>query len=122
MSGITTHILDISHGTPAGGVVVTLEIKDLKIKDLEIKKPGGWRRLGEGRTDEDGRVGDFGLDEAIIPATYRLTFATGDYFAERETDTFYPRAVIEFEVQDPSQHYHVPLLLSPFGYSTYRGS
>ncbi len=113
MSAITTHILDIARGQPAVGVAVRLEIFDGE----------NWRVLGEGTTDEDGRVSDLLADDvALNETTHRLTFAVGDYFAELEIDSFHPRATIEFVVRSTTQHYHVPLLLSPFGYSTYRGS
>jgi 5-hydroxyisourate hydrolase len=108
MSGISTHVLDTSRGRPATGVPVTLEVRS-----------GGdeWRALGRGRTDADGLV-----DGELTAGTYRLTFDTAAYFDACGVEGFYPLAQIVFEVRDPSQHHHVPLLLSPFGYSTYRGS
>lgn len=113
MSAITTHILDISAGAPARGVPVTLE------RETEE----GWEVIGNGVTDEDGRVRDLlDADAAIKTGNYRLIFDTEYYFAERQIDCFYPHVTIAFTVFDSSQHYHVPLLLSPFGYSTYRGS
>jgi 5-hydroxyisourate hydrolase len=114
MSGITTHILDTSLGRPAGGVAVVLEL---------YLHPGGWREMGKGETDADGRLRTLlPPDQAVAPGVYRLTFHTGAYFMARMTDSFFPEVSIVFTVQDPTQHYHVPLLLSPFGYSTYRGS
>ena len=113
MSGITTHVLDTARGTPAEGVLVT----------LEIRVEESWRMLGETATDADGRARRF-LPEgaALITGTYRLTFATGAYFRDLGIEGFYPEASIVFDVRDANEHHHVPLLLSPFGYSTYRGS
>jgi 5-hydroxyisourate hydrolase len=102
-------VLDTSAGRPAAGIRVTLE-------DV-----GGGTWLGEGNTDEDGRVPQIGPDR-LDAGDYLLRFATGEYFAARGTRAFYPEVVVVFTVSDPGQHYHVPLLLSPFGYSTYRGS
>ncbi|WP_425614025.1 hydroxyisourate hydrolase [Anatilimnocola sp. NA78] len=111
-SPITTHILDASRGCPAAGVHVQLE----KLVD------GEWQPCGASQTNSDGRVVDLLLPSAFTSGSYRLTFATGEYYQQLGTVTFYPQVVIEFIVTDVSQHYHVPLLLSPFGYSTYRGS
>ena len=107
-SHVSTHILDAATGRPAGDVAVAL----LDVDGTEI---------AAGRTDADGRVSDLG-PELLERGTYRLRFATGEYFAGTNRDTFYPVVSIDFEVTDPAQHYHVPLLLSPFAYSTYRGS
>jgi len=113
VSAITTHVLDVSRGEPAVGVAVRLELSGAE----------GWNELGSGQTDEDGRVSDLLAEEReLIPGVYRLTFEVGGYFAARQVESFYPRAAVEFEVTGGSPHYHVPLLLSPFGYSTYRGS
>jgi 5-hydroxyisourate hydrolase len=113
MSGITTHVLDTARGRPAAGVPVT----------LEIRAGEGWRELGRAATDEDGRARHL-LSEgtSLIPGTYRVTFATAIYFQSQGVEGFYPEASIVFDVRDVAQHYHVPLLLSPYGYSTYRGS
>jgi 5-hydroxyisourate hydrolase len=113
VSTITTHVLDTSQGRPAAGVPVT----------LEVEVAGGWELVGKGTTDKDGRVSDL-VPEEITPAAgvYRLIFDTARYFAAREVEGFYPQVTIVFKLRDPAQHYHVPLLLSPFGYSTYRGS
>jgi 5-hydroxyisourate hydrolase len=114
MSGITTHVLDTAAGRPARGVAVKLEVH------TEGK---GWVTLAERMTDADGRVKDLVAGGARIDAgRYRLTFETGAYFGEQERATFFPEAIVVFQIVDPAQHYHVPLLLSPFGYSTYRGS
>jgi 5-hydroxyisourate hydrolase len=113
MSAITTHILDISKGCPARGVSVTLE------RQTSI----GWEIVGKGATDEDGRLRDLLDSKAILQTgNYRLTFDTGKYFAQQQIEGFYPQVTVAFTVRDAAQHYHVPLLLSPFGYSTYRGS
>ncbi|MCY7347957.1 MAG: hydroxyisourate hydrolase [Pyrinomonadaceae bacterium] len=113
MSAITTHILDVSTGFPARGVPVTLERRTTK----------NWEIVGEGATDQDGRLRDLLAPEAILPTgNYRLIFDTETYFAKQQIEGFYPLVTIEFTVRGAAQHYHVPLLLSPFGYSTYRGS
>lgn len=114
MSGITTHVLDLASGRPAAGVAVRLEVS---IADR------GWVVLADKLTDADGRVKDLlAAGSKLDAGRYRLTFATGPYFAARGQDCFHPEAAITFEVRDAAQHYHVPLLVSPFGYSTYRGS
>jgi 5-hydroxyisourate hydrolase len=83
---------------------------------------GVWRLVGNGVTDADGRVSDLTADEPLEAGDYRIEFAIAEYFSSRGIETFYPSASVTFTVLDTSQHYHVPLLLSPFGYSTYRGS
>lgn len=114
MSGISTHVLDQTLGKPAGGVTVVLERKT---------HSAGWQRVGESFTDADGRARDLlPAGEVFLAGHYRLTFETGSYFLLRGLDSFYPQVTIAFTVKDPVQNYHVPLLLSPFGYSTYRGS
>ena len=114
MSGITTHILDLAIGRPAAGVAVVLERKT---------HSAGWQRLGESLTDTDGRVADLiPAGEVFLAGHYRLVFDTGSYFLLRRIEPFFPQVVLAFSVKDPAQNYHVPLLLSPFGYSTYRGS
>ena len=114
MSSITTHILDTSLGKPAANVGVTLE---------QVDAYGATQVLGQSRTDGDGRVRDLLADGSALEAgRYRLTFDVGAYFTATRRETFYPDVVITFEVRDAAQHYHVPLLVSPFGYSTYRGS
>jgi hydroxyisourate hydrolase len=112
MSQITTHILDTSAGKPASNVKVTLE-------HLFDEK---WTVLANGVTDNDGRVKNLlPADKKIPGGIYRLNFDTQSYFKAKNIKGFYPSVKIEFEVADDS-HYHVPLLLNPFGYSTYRGS
>lgn len=103
MAGITTHVLDTALGRPAANMRITLE------------RDGA--TLFDGATDHDGRARVL-TPEATQPGVYRITFDTGGYNA----NGFFPEASIVFRIEDPSQHYHVPLLLSPFGYSTYRGS
>jgi 5-hydroxyisourate hydrolase len=114
MSAITTHVLDTTRGRPASGVSVLLE------------RLGGereWYPLGRGETDGDGRVRTLMTDdETLSPGVYRLVFDTGRYFDTLGIPTFYPQVVIVFEAAAGQSHYHVPLLVSPFGYSTYRGS
>jgi 5-hydroxyisourate hydrolase len=111
--GITTHVLDTSAGRPAAGVPVV----------LEMRRGDGWEPVGQGTTDDDGRLRDLLPDgRGSGPAVYRIRFDTASYFAARGVEGFYPEVTIEFEVTDAGEHHHVPLLLSPFGYSTYRGS
>jgi 5-hydroxyisourate hydrolase len=108
---ITTHVLDTSRGRPASGVRVLLERREGK----------GWKEVGAGVTDADGRLRS--LTPGAIPAgTYRIGFDTGAYFAALGVDAFYPSVSVVFLVKDASAHHHVPLLLSPYGFSTYRGS
>jgi len=107
---ITTHVLDTALGRPAAGVPVTLERHD----------GGAWQPLAAGATDGDGRLRTF--DPPRVPGTYRLRFDTGEYFRANGQNGFYPYVEVVFDVTDAAGHHHVPLLLSPFGYSTYRGS
>lgn len=114
MSAITTHVLDTSRGGPAGGVPVLLELQSVG---------GDWQMLGKGTTDTDGRVRDLlATDAPLAIGTYRLTFDTETYFRAHNVEGFYPTVLVVFSILDTEQHYHVPLLLSPYGYSTYRGS
>lgn len=113
MSGITTHILDTSAGRPASGVPVTLAASD---------GAGAWEETAGARTDDDGRARLLGPDERPAAGDYRLTFEVAGYLGERVAEVFYPRVEVHFTLAHPDQHYHVPLLLSPYGYSTYRGS
>jgi hydroxyisourate hydrolase len=108
MATISTHVLDTSLGRPAEGVPVVLQRAD------------GGDTIGSGVTDSDGRVKDL-AGGPIAPGVYRLGFDTAAYFAAKSRDAFYPEVSVVFRVVDAS-HHHVPLLLSPFGYSTYRGS
>ena len=113
MSQITTHILDVSTGRPAASVQVSLHHQE---------GPDQWHPMSTGLTDEDGRQKTLMVDTGLQPGHYRLSFAVGDYFRRSARACFYENVEIAFKVDDASEHYHVPLLLSPFGYSTYRGS
>lgn len=114
MSAITTHILDTTSGTPGAGIPVSLERKT---------HTAGWQAIAEGITDIEGRINDLlSPHEAFLPGHYRLRFETGPYFLLHGIECFFPQVTVSFVVKDPTQHYHVPLLFSPFGYSTYRGS
>ena len=115
MSLITTHVLDISRGRPAAGIAVLLDVRD--------DRGGGWRTLGQGVTDADGRLRDLlATKHRLVAGLYRLSFEVGPYFQAVGMECFFPIVAITFEVREPSEHHHVPLLVSPFGYSTYRGS
>jgi 5-hydroxyisourate hydrolase len=105
---ISTHVLDTARGRPATGVAVTLE------------QGPDWIEVGSGSTGDDGRIAEVGSPGA--PGSYRLRFATGPYFESAGTAAFFPEVTVQFTVARPEEHFHVPLLLSPFGYSTYRGS
>ena len=111
MSPLTTHILDTSLGAPAASVPLR----------LARQEKGAWKELAQGRTDADGRCPNLLKPGALTAGTYRLTFDTKAYFDAQNQRGFYPYVEIVFEVID-ERHHHVPLLLSPFGYSTYRGS
>lgn len=114
MSNITTHVLDTSTGKPASGLAVILEIESERAV---------WQKIAAAVTDGEGRV-----KSLMSPSTgfsaghYRLTFETGAYFHMRQIECFFPQVTIAFVVKDAGQHFHVPLLLSPFSYSTYRGT
>jgi 5-hydroxyisourate hydrolase len=103
---VSTHVLNATTGQPAAGLELTLSQQD----------NGEWRELSRRATDQDGRVRDLAGD--VAPGVYRITFQTGAYLA----DTFYPEVTVVFRITDPGAHHHVPLLLSPYAYSTYRGS
>lgn len=110
---ITTHVLDTSRGGPAAGVTVI----------LEWRQASEWSPIGRGMTDENGRVTTLTDDRQLTPGIYRLTFDTGTYHRDQGiSHPFFPEAKITFYVRDTDEDYHVPLLLSPFGYSTYRGT
>lgn len=111
MSSISTHVLDLVRGKPAVGVPVVLERFD-----------GGWVDVASGVTDSDGRIKDLVHRGAGSAGTWRITFDTRAWFAAAGVEGFYPHVPIVFEVGDGDEHYHVPLLLGPYGYSTYRGS
>lgn len=111
MTHVSTHVLDTARGAPAAGVPVR----------LESVSGAGPEAVGSASTDADGRVREIG-PERLPPGTYRLVFGTAAYFAQQRTAGFFPEVAITFTVDGDEQHYHVPLLLSPFGYATYRGS
>ena len=111
MSAITTHILDTTRGRPAADVRVELELNN-----------DGWETVGEGRTDSDGRVKTLLQGQILRAGTYRLRFHVASYFESIGSNAFYPYVEIVFLVDATDEHYHVPLLLNPYGYSTYRGS
>ena len=113
MSGISTHVLDVSRGVPAPGIKVSLS---------RLGPGGQWSPAGEGTTDADGRVASLLRGGDLERGEFRLRFETGAYFASAGVESFYPFVEIVFGVGDAARHYHVPLLLSPFGYTTYRGS
>jgi len=114
MATISTHILDVARGAPAGGVAVGLAAQNTDET---------WNELSHAWTDEDGRVKPFFLvGEPLQVGTYRLVFETEPYYSGLDMETFFPQVTIVFKVDDAAQHYHVPLLISPYGYSTYRGS
>jgi 5-hydroxyisourate hydrolase len=114
MKRISTHILDIARGSPAKDVSVRLEWQDT---------PGNWRLLGSGRTDRDGRCNDLLPENAAMPAgIYRLAFDTANYYKAEEVEGLYPIIQITFVVRDGETQFHIPLLLTQNGYTTYRGS
>jgi len=113
VSLISTHILDTARGVPAAGVPVR----------LEHSGPSGWAQIGASSTDNDGRIRQIGPE--IGSGTYRLIFDTAAYAAQQPGDSdpvFFPEVTVTFAVHDRARNYHVPLLLSPYGFSTYRGS
>jgi 5-hydroxyisourate hydrolase len=105
MTGLSTHVLDTATGDPVAGMTVT----------LERSSDGGWQHVGEGVTDEDGRIAARGV--ALGSGVYRLVFATGD-----AGNTFFPEVHVIVDLEDTRPHHHIPLLLSSYGYTTYRGS
>lgn len=114
MSRISTHVLDLAHGKPAKDVPVRLERRELS---------GEWVRLGTSRTDADGRCGQLLPPSEVLRAgLYRLVFDTGSYHRAQETEGFYPVVEITFQVKEGESQFHIPLLLSPYGYTTYRGN
>ncbi|MDP2505893.1 MULTISPECIES: hydroxyisourate hydrolase [unclassified Oceanobacter] len=110
---ITTHVLDTALGKPGIAIPVT----------LSRQEQDSWTPVSAGQTNDDGRIPGW-LDDkpALVAGVYRIRFELDDYFARQSQSAFYPFAEIVFRVEDPAQHFHIPLLLSPFSYSTYRGS
>ena len=113
MKRISTHVLDTAKGQPA---------TDLPVR-LERQEAQGWRQLASARTDQDGRCAQLLPEsETLLPGTYRLGFDTAAYFDAHKVAGLYPRIEVTFHVHDGEQSFHIPLLLSPNGYTTYRGS
>ncbi|WP_276496218.1 hydroxyisourate hydrolase [Pontibacter litorisediminis] len=110
---LSSHILDVSTGMPAKGVSVELEKLDKKTKT--------WQQVDKKITDEKGRITDFLATGHANEGVYRLRFLVADYFKSKKTDSFYPFIEVVFQIKD-SEHYHVPITLSPYGYATYRGN
>jgi len=114
MSGISTHVLDTAQGKPAGDVPVRLEREET---------PERWEQVGSGRTDQSGRCAQLlGEGEKLSAGNYRLSFDTKRYFAAQKIEGLYPLVQVVFFVSAGEEHFHIPLLLSPNGYTTYRGS
>ena len=109
---ITTHVLDTAHGGPAVGMAVI----------LEVHRGTDWVRIAAGRTDERGRLADLTEHMPTGPGVYRLTFDTNTYLRDRNAAAFFPEVQVTFTVRQQDEHVHVPLLVSPFGYSTYKGT
>ncbi len=113
MSQITTHILDTTRGLPAKNLPIT----------LFAQQGEGWKEINSGITNNDGRLPGLLADDEKLPAgVYRMHFATATYFKDNNEEGFYPYVDIVFEINASGAHYHIPLLLTAFGYSTYRGS
>lgn len=113
MITISTHVLDTATGRPAAGVPVALARRGAR---------GAWKEISRRETDDDGRVADLLGGGELAPAVYRLRFETGAYMVATDRPSFYPRVDVVFRIDEPAEHHHVPLLMSPFGYATYRGS
>lgn len=114
MNDISLHVLNLATGLPAVGVLVLLE---------RATSSRAWQSIGQGRTGKDGRLENFlSKNVRLQVGTYRVTFDVATYFRSLNTVSFYPEVVITFVVRDATQHHHIPLLLGPFGYTTYRGS
>jgi 5-hydroxyisourate hydrolase len=112
-SSLSTHVLNTTSGKPVSGMAVLLQMHTRQ----------GWEDLSRAETDRQGRVSDLPAPGKTLEAgTYRLVFETGKYFQSQRTTTFFPRVEIVFGIEKTDEHYHVPLLISPYGYSTYRGS
>lgn len=109
---LSVHILDQQSGKPAENVEVV----------LEQKSNSGWQQLNSGYTDKDGRIKALWPEQEAKPGDYRVTFKTKPWFDSKKQESFFPEIPVEFHISKTDQHYHVPLLLSPYGYSTYRGS
>ena len=114
MSQITTHVLDTARGLPAANIAIELS---------QLGPDRQWLRLAQGMTNEDGRITNLlNHSQPLSAGIYRMHFALEDYFANQKQAVFYPWAEVVFKLDANGAHYHIPLLLSPYGYSTYRGS
>jgi len=113
MNHVSTHILDLARGKPAAALNVQLERQD---------HTGSWHKISSARTDEDGRCGQLLLNEESAPGLYRIVFDTGSYFRSLNTTALYPVVEVTFEAREGDARFHIPLLLSPHGYTIYRGS
>ena len=113
MKRISTHILDLMRGQPANDVPVRLEWQEIS---------GNWRLLNSARTDQDGRCGQLLPDNQMLPGVYRLSFDTASYFVAQKISGLYPVVEVTFQARDGESQFHIPLLLSANGYTTYRGS
>ena len=110
---LSVHILDLQSGQPTAGVTVT----------LEQKKDNDWKQISSGVTNAQGRISAmYPLDAPMQTGDYRIVFKTGAHYARLKQETFFPEIPVQFHVEKTDQHYHIPLLLSPFGFSTYRGN
>ena len=110
---LSVHILDLQSGQPTAGVTVT----------LEQKQGEGWQQLGSAVTNAQGRIAAmYPVDAPMQAGDYRIVFKTGEHYARLKQETFFPEIPVQFHVEKTEQHYHIPLLLSPFGFSTYRGN
>jgi 5-hydroxyisourate hydrolase len=113
MKRISTHVLDLTRGRPANDVPLRLERQEAS---------GNWRILNSERTDQDGRCGQLLPDDEMSPGLYRLSFDTASYFGTQKISALYPVVEVTFQVREGESHFHIPLLLSANGYTTYRGS
>ncbi len=113
MKGISTHVLDTVRGKPAAGMLVRLHKQNAS---------GEWRLINSARTDQNGRCSQLLPQEESLPGIYRLIFDTGNYHLHQQSPALYPQVEVMFQAQEGESHFHIPLLLSPNGYTTYRGS
>jgi 5-hydroxyisourate hydrolase len=110
---LSVHVLNLQTGSPTAGIEV----------ELDQKQNNNWVKLASGKTDSNGRISAlFPEDKTASAGSYRVVFKTGDYYKMNNQKTFFPEIPVEFNMETTGEHYHIPLLLSPFGYSTYRGN
>jgi 5-hydroxyisourate hydrolase len=121
MSALTSHVLDTAVGAPARALALRLDVL-LESESEGEGHDGGWQPVASSVTDHDGRVRDLLGGAQLEARTYRVTFETGAYFRAAGRPVFYPRVEVIFTITAPTEHHHIPLLLAPYGYSTYRGS